>query len=59
MDKVNSSVADFKKAFARNSVLRLLNMSNNKIKRLGANSFRGMRHFLIKNKTHPFADGFS
>lgn len=30
-------------AFARNSVLRVLNMSYNKIKRLDSNSFRGMR----------------
>lgn len=29
--------------FARNSVLRLLNMSHNKLKRLDSNSFRGMR----------------
>lgn len=29
--------------FARNAVLRLLNLSHNKIRRLDANSFRGMR----------------
>lgn len=33
----------FRGAFARNSVLRVLNMSYNKIKRLDSNSFRGMR----------------
>lgn len=33
----------FRGAFARNSVLKLLNMSYNKIKRLDSNSFRGMR----------------
>lgn len=30
-------------AFARNSVLKVLNMSYNKIKKLDSNSFRGMR----------------
>lgn len=30
-------------AFARNSLLKLLNMSHNKIKKLDSNSFRGMR----------------
>lgn len=34
---------NFSGTFARNSVLRLLNMSYNQIKRLDANSFRGMR----------------
>lgn len=33
----------FRGAFARNSVLRVLNMSYNKIRKLDSNSFRGMR----------------
>lgn len=34
---------NFRGAFARNAVLRVLNMSFNQIKRLDTNSFRGMR----------------
>lgn len=33
----------FRGAFARNTVLRVLNMSKNKIRKLDQNSFRGMR----------------
>lgn len=33
----------FRGTFARNSVLKVLNMSKNQIKRLDSNSFRGMR----------------
>lgn len=33
----------FRGAFARNAVLRVLNLSHNKIKKLDSNSFRGMR----------------
>lgn len=33
----------FRGAFARNAVLRVLNVSYNKIKRLDSNSFKGMR----------------
>lgn len=33
----------FRGTFARNSLLKLLNLSNNKIKKLDSNTFRGMR----------------
>lgn len=36
-------ICNFRGAFARNSVLRVLNLSHNKIKRLDSNSLRGMR----------------
>lgn len=36
--------------FARNSVLKLLNLSHNKITRLDGNTFRGMRFLRFVNE---------
>lgn len=39
----NENFEIFRGTFARNSVLKVLNLSHNKIRKLDANTFRGMR----------------